>query len=248
MGLPLRRPSTADSNGRSAPWAGAPFASKQTTLSTVPASPARSAAPTEVETTQDAPPDVLDVDAWAPSDCKDKGKEKVENETNKLAYSVPLTDEPRTKDQHLLELVSPSRRASQASMLLTQSLSLPRGPAGRQAARSASASTAVRPILRSPVKTRGRTRPPPPAPPAALDGDATAKPDDPMAGKRSNARMPGSLDVLKDCIIFVDIRTEEGEDAAALFVDMLRALGARVCTDLLAWSLLITDFFIQSLG
>ncbi|KAF8513490.1 hypothetical protein JB92DRAFT_2721312 [Gautieria morchelliformis] len=39
--------------------------------------------------------------------------------------------------------------------------------------------------------------------------------------------MPGSLDVLKDCIIFVDVRTEEGEDAAALFVDMLRGLGAR---------------------
>lgn len=51
---------------------------------------------------------------------------------------------------------------------------------------------------------------------------------DPMGGKRSNARMPGSLDILKDCIIFVDVRTEEGEDAAALFIDMLRGLGARV--------------------
>ncbi|KAF8582758.1 hypothetical protein K439DRAFT_1350517 [Ramaria rubella] len=40
--------------------------------------------------------------------------------------------------------------------------------------------------------------------------------------------MPGSLDVLKDCVIFVDVRTEDGEDAAALFVDMLRGLGARI--------------------
>ncbi|KAF8518021.1 hypothetical protein BU17DRAFT_49342 [Hysterangium stoloniferum] len=40
--------------------------------------------------------------------------------------------------------------------------------------------------------------------------------------------MPGSLDVLKNCIIFVDVRTEEGEDASALFIDMLRGLGARI--------------------
>ena len=41
-------------------------------------------------------------------------------------------------------------------------------------------------------------------------------------------KMPGSLDVLDQCIVFVDVRTEEGEDAGALFVDMLRGLGAKV--------------------
>ncbi|KIJ55383.1 hypothetical protein M422DRAFT_151292 [Sphaerobolus stellatus SS14] len=40
--------------------------------------------------------------------------------------------------------------------------------------------------------------------------------------------MPGSLDVLKDCVIFVDVRTDDGEDAGGLFVDMLRGLGARL--------------------
>jgi hypothetical protein len=36
------------------------------------------------------------------------------------------------------------------------------------------------------------------------------------------------LDILKDCVIFVDVRTEDGEDAGSLFVDMLRGLGAKV--------------------
>ena len=245
MGLPLRRPSTADRN-RSSPWAGAPFASQHTTLSTVPASPSRSVVPTEAETTQGAIAEVLDVDAWAPPGRNDKSKEKAENEKNTLEYFVPLADQPRTKERGLLELVSPSRRASQASMLLSQSLSLPRKPTVRHQARSASASAAVQPIPRTPVKTRGRTRPPPPAPQPASDEGATTKLDDPMGGKRSNARMPGSLDVLKDCIIFVDVRTEEGEDAGALFVDMLRGLGARVCTDLIGCFQLIANFVIQS--
>lgn len=50
-------------------------------------------------------------------------------------------------------------------------------------------------------------------------------------GKKSSNRskMPGSLDVLNNCTIFVDVKTEDGEDAGALFVDMLRGLGAKVC-------------------
>ncbi|TDL24380.1 hypothetical protein BD410DRAFT_719845 [Rickenella mellea] len=42
--------------------------------------------------------------------------------------------------------------------------------------------------------------------------------------------MPGSLDVLKECTIFVDVRTEDGDDAGGLFIDMLRGLGAKVLT------------------
>ena len=38
----------------------------------------------------------------------------------------------------------------------------------------------------------------------------------------------GALAVLKDCRIFVDVRTDEGDDAGALFVDMLRGMGAKV--------------------
>lgn len=36
-------------------------------------------------------------------------------------------------------------------------------------------------------------------------------------------------EVLKDCTIFVDVRTEDGDDAGGLFVEMLKGLGARVC-------------------
>ncbi|KAL5504576.1 hypothetical protein ACEPAH_7237 [Sanghuangporus vaninii] len=49
-------------------------------------------------------------------------------------------------------------------------------------------------------------------------------------GSMGRTKMPGSLDVLDQCTIFVDVRTEEGEDAGALFVDMLRGLGAKVLT------------------
>jgi hypothetical protein len=45
---------------------------------------------------------------------------------------------------------------------------------------------------------------------------------------RPSTRMAGSLDVLKSCVVYVDITTEENEDASGLFVDMLRGLGARV--------------------
>jgi hypothetical protein len=46
--------------------------------------------------------------------------------------------------------------------------------------------------------------------------------------QRSNTRMAGSLDVLKGCVVYVDIATENNEDAGGTFVDMLRGLGARV--------------------
>jgi hypothetical protein len=36
------------------------------------------------------------------------------------------------------------------------------------------------------------------------------------------------LRVLKECIIFVDVRTDDGDDAGGLFVDMLKGMGARV--------------------
>ena len=46
----------------------------------------------------------------------------------------------------------------------------------------------------------------------------------------SSATKPSSLKVLKSCTIFVDVRTDDGDDSGGLFVDMLRGLGAKVCT------------------
>lgn len=37
-----------------------------------------------------------------------------------------------------------------------------------------------------------------------------------------------SLKILKRCAVFVDVRTEQGDDAGSLFVDMLKGLGAKV--------------------
>ncbi|KZT23577.1 hypothetical protein NEOLEDRAFT_1069361 [Neolentinus lepideus HHB14362 ss-1] len=36
------------------------------------------------------------------------------------------------------------------------------------------------------------------------------------------------LGVLKDCTIFVDVRTDDGDDAGGLFVEMLMGLGAKI--------------------
>ncbi|KAF8551981.1 hypothetical protein OG21DRAFT_1466438 [Imleria badia] len=41
-----------------------------------------------------------------------------------------------------------------------------------------------------------------------------------------------SLKILKQCAIFVDVRTEQGDDAGSLFVDMLKGLGAKIMSRL----------------
>ncbi|CAL1711246.1 unnamed protein product [Somion occarium] len=43
-----------------------------------------------------------------------------------------------------------------------------------------------------------------------------------------NGATVGSLKVLRDCTIFVDVRTDDGDDAGGLFVDMLRGMGAKI--------------------
>ena len=61
-------------------------------------------------------------------------------------------------------------------------------------------------------------------------------------------KMPGSLDVLNHCTIFVDVRTEEGEDAGALFVDMLRGMGAKVISSRENTGSIFISFIIGSLS
>jgi hypothetical protein len=40
--------------------------------------------------------------------------------------------------------------------------------------------------------------------------------------------VPETLKILNDCIIFVDVRTDDGDEAGSLFIDMLGGVGARV--------------------
>jgi len=44
----------------------------------------------------------------------------------------------------------------------------------------------------------------------------------------SGKKKPPVLKILKGCVVFVDVRTDEGDEAGGLFVEMLKGLGARV--------------------
>ena len=46
--------------------------------------------------------------------------------------------------------------------------------------------------------------------------------------EKSSARKTETWGVLKDCKIFVDVRTDDGEEAGSLFMEMLENLGAKV--------------------
>jgi hypothetical protein len=54
---------------------------------------------------------------------------------------------------------------------------------------------------------------------------SSSKNDDP---KSKDTKKPVTLNVLKNCTVFVDVRTDDGDDAGGLFVQMLRDMGARV--------------------
>lgn len=87
--------------------------------------------------------------------------------------------------------------------------------------------------LRSSTTAAGKESP-------ALDGSGSVGPSgnevhgsggvDPNNGtvNGSGGAKKSSLKILKRCTIFVDVRTEQGDDAGSLFVDMLKGLGARV--------------------
>lgn len=131
-----------------------------------------------------------------------------------------------------------SRRASSALHALSQSLSvLPETPLkpvviGTRTGLRSSSSTyhAVSDSSsKSAVDTKNKGK--------GKEGTDGAAPQWGMPSKSDAAASPveggsagkkGALKVLKKCAIFVDVRTDDGDDAGSLFVDMLRGLGARV--------------------
>jgi hypothetical protein len=144
-----------------------------------------------------------------------------------------------------------SRRASLASQALSQSLSElpppttkprlgsmgpPAIPIKQGGATSAAVSASGR-ALRSSARI---------AVAKASSGNATAaleKDNDVTRGESSsgkNAKQKaagaGSLGVMKDCTVFVDVRTDDGDNAGGLFVQMLRDMGARVSLVTLLWT------------
>lgn len=138
---------------------------------------------------------------------------------------------------------SPSRRVSLASQALSQSLnSLPatqtqvmgppttprnRRPGLRSSSSSypstssashsvASDTTALRSAPTAPGKVKG-----------GIGGHVSSG----RSGEHvsaSSSMVPESLKILQDCVIFVDVRTDDGDEAGSLFVEMLEGVGAKV--------------------
>jgi len=125
-----------------------------------------------------------------------------------------------------------SRRASYVMHNLSQSLSaLPDSPPKRKEKGSMgpppvpgtrtglrSASTTV---PTSSKDTQGKTTP------GASD---KSKQETNGSGGSGKKKAP-VLKILKNCIVFVDVRTDEGDEVGGLFVEMLKGLGARVSFD-----------------
>ena len=126
-----------------------------------------------------------------------------------------------------------SRRASLASQFLQQTLAVlpstptPGGSKSTAIVRPPSSSQGTRSGLRSMDVASSRSAP------RAASNDRDISAHASHSGNTAvvpSATKLSSLKVLKSCTIFVDVRTDDGDDAGGLFVDMLRGLGAKVCT------------------
>ena len=126
-----------------------------------------------------------------------------------------------------------SRRASLASQFLQQTLAVlpstptPGGSKSTAIVRPPSSSQGTRSGLRSMDVASSRNAP------RAASNDRDISAHASHSGNTAvvpSATKLSSLKVLKSCTIFVDVRTDDGDDAGGLFVDMLRGLGAKVCT------------------
>ena len=127
-----------------------------------------------------------------------------------------------------------SRRASYVMHNLSQSLSaLPDSPPKRR--EKGSMGPPPVPGTRAGLRSASSTVP---ASSKDTQGKTTPKVSD--KGKQEMNGSGGSgkkkapvLKILKNCIVFVDVRSDEGDEAGGLFVEMLKGLGARVSPNLM---------------
>lgn len=211
-------------------------ASRQTTLQTVIGSPVKGGAHTG--SLEEGMPDIQfasRTSAATPSgDTGDNMSVWTDIETD---HDIDFIESPIQDDQtfdlkgkakeHPTWKHQASRRASLASQFLSESLSeLPQTPD------SASTSTSTIPKRQHTLGLRSASR----EPSATRSSQATAHARNTTGGSNANTSGPlgagsaksGALTVLKNCSIYVDVRTDDGDDAGSLFVDMLRGMGARV--------------------
>ena len=77
------------------------------------------------------------------------------------------------------------------------------------------------------------------------NGEGRSKPTSPVKPRSSNddslietprtLRKGGSSDVLRGCVVYVDVHTTEGEDASGIFLELLTQMGAR-CVKQWSWN------------
>jgi len=144
-----------------------------------------------------------------------------------------------------------SRRASYVMHNLSQSLSaLPDSPPKRR--ERGSMGPPPVPGTRTGLRSTSST-----VPSSSKDAQSKTTPGGLDQGKRETNRSGGSgkkkapvLKILKSCVVFVDVRTDEGDEAGGLFVEMLKGLGARVSPDITSHITYTktTPFDLQTLG
>ncbi|TFK44858.1 hypothetical protein BDQ12DRAFT_39073 [Crucibulum laeve] len=139
-----------------------------------------------------------------------------------------------------------SRRASMASQALSQSLSsLPipilsgKGQMGppatpprigmRSSSSSYPLSTSTSPGKVAPGAARTSARITKTAP-GALGKVKAAVASVKKGEETTQNPMADALNILKDCVIFVDVRTDDGDEAGSLFTEMLEGVGAKILT------------------
>ncbi|KAF9565564.1 hypothetical protein CPC08DRAFT_704545 [Agrocybe pediades] len=182
------------------------------------------------QTAGGAPPNVLTGDALA-EEGSSEGKGKGKETSSSRAFSG-------------------SRRVSMVSQALSQSLNAPppvrglMGPPATPPHKRSSSSTypstsagGSSPSSGPTVGTRASARLAKTAPGGF--GKIRGGTDGHVSSQRKGAAESAAVanpavealkEVLKDCVIFVDVKTDDGEEAGSLFVEMLEGVGARVLT------------------
>ncbi|KAI5990716.1 hypothetical protein EDC04DRAFT_1370178 [Pisolithus marmoratus] len=152
----------------------------------------------------------------SPSSSADRGKQRASLVSSSLALN------PASSALHALS-------ESLSSLPQTPPTAKPRAIGTRQGLRSASMALS---------KASPECGGPGSAPSNSNNVDADGTKDTGCSGNSLSGNTGGingsgggkksSLKVLKKCAIFVDVRTDQGDDAGSLFVDMLRGLGAKI--------------------
>lgn len=159
---------------------------------------------------------------------------------------VPLNDIEKGKARANDSWISKaSRRVSLASQALSQSLNAPplkanpglglMGPPATPTRKGRSASSTY-PQSKSPNNDTERSSPSTRRTTMSLRNSAAGSSkngsgESKVSTAAAAASHPEGMKVLKDCVIFVDVRTDDGDEAGSLFVEMLEGVGARVSSN-----------------